>query len=240
MAKKVAGFEGFPKGTLKFFKDLSKNNSKAWFDEHRDDYEKLVKEPSAAFCVTMGERLRKIAPQIVAEPKVNRSLFRINRDTRFSNDKTPYKTNLGILWWTAPAKRFDSGEFYFHIDPVAGTMFVAGGMHQIPQDMLDEFRRSVLDDALGKALVKAVEKVTKAGDYKIWGEHYKTVPRGFDKDHPRADWLKYTGVIGIYETKIVPELYTPEIVDWTFEHFKKFKPLYDWTQAMADRHQAGF
>jgi uncharacterized protein (TIGR02453 family) len=95
----MAGFEGFPRETLRFFEGLRANNTKEWFEAHRKDYEDHVKGPSGAFVIAMGAKLKEISPAIKAIPKVNQSLFRVNRDTRFSADKSPYKTNLGIWFW---------------------------------------------------------------------------------------------------------------------------------------------
>ena len=116
MAKNTA-FTGFSKDTIKFFDGLRKNNNKDWFEQHRDMYENSVLEPSKAFVVAMGARLRAIAPRIIAVPKVNKSLFRINRDTRFSLNKSPYKTNLGIYFWEGVRPRMECSGFYFHLEP---------------------------------------------------------------------------------------------------------------------------
>ena len=94
-------FNGFSKELVQFFKELEKNNTKQWFDQHRNEYEECVLSPSREFVAAMDSRLRKIAPEVNAIPKVNQSLFRINRDTRFSKDKSPYKTCMGIWFWAA-------------------------------------------------------------------------------------------------------------------------------------------
>jgi uncharacterized protein (TIGR02453 family) len=93
------GFNGFPKECIEFFRDLEKNNDKRWFEQHKEQYEKQVQTPSRYFVVDLGRKLQKIAPNVVADPRVNRSLFKIHRDTRFSPDKTPFKTNLGLWLW---------------------------------------------------------------------------------------------------------------------------------------------
>ena len=92
-------FNGFPKKFTKFFADLAMNNNKLWFNEHKPDYEQFVLGPSKLFVIAMGERLSELSPDINAIPMVNKSLFRLNRDTRFSKDKSPYKTNVGIFFW---------------------------------------------------------------------------------------------------------------------------------------------
>ncbi len=81
-------FNGFSKELPKYFKNLKKNNSKQWFEKHRNDYDEFVMSPTRDFVVAMGNRLRKIAPGINAIPKINQSLFKINRDVRFSKDKS--------------------------------------------------------------------------------------------------------------------------------------------------------
>ena len=90
-------FNGFNRKTFKFFKDLEENNTREWFEEHRSIFEKNVMEPAQEFVMEMGERLKSISPKIVAIPKTDKSIFRIYRDVRFSKDKTPYKTHLGIF-----------------------------------------------------------------------------------------------------------------------------------------------
>ncbi len=94
-----SGFKGFSTETVAFFRDLASHNNRIWFERNRDIYETQVMGPAKAFVTAMGARLRSVAPQIVAVPKINKSIFRINRDTRFSLDPSPYKTNLGIYFW---------------------------------------------------------------------------------------------------------------------------------------------
>jgi uncharacterized protein (TIGR02453 family) len=92
-------FGGFPKGTAKFLRGLSKNNEKAWFEAHRGDYQTGYVEPALAFVEAIGPRLQKISPSISFEPKINGSLFRINRDVRFAKDKRPYKDHIDLWFW---------------------------------------------------------------------------------------------------------------------------------------------
>ncbi len=108
-------FKGFSQETLDFFKKLKKNNDKNWFEMHREEYDDYVLNPAKAFVVAMGEKLKKLSPSINADPRTNKSLFRINKDLRFSKDKIPYKTNLGISFWDGPLARMESASFYFHV-----------------------------------------------------------------------------------------------------------------------------
>ena len=104
-------FKGFPEECVEFYRDLSKNNNKVWFKEHKNDFEEYVIKPARDFVFEMGERLQIIAPGINADSRFNRSLFRINRDIRFSRDKTPYKTHLAVWFWGGSGKRMESSGF---------------------------------------------------------------------------------------------------------------------------------
>ena len=84
-------FSGFPRQYFTLFNQLKKNNTREWFEEHRSDYDEFVLNPTREFVIAMGEKLRKIAPGVNAIPKINQSLFKINRDVRFSKDKSPLR-----------------------------------------------------------------------------------------------------------------------------------------------------
>ena len=154
-------FQGFPRDAELFLSELTANNKKEWFEANKRRYEESVLGPARDFVFDMGKRLKKIAPWVVADPKVNRSLFRIHRDTRFSTDKTPYKTHLGIWLWEGKGKRMECSGFYFQLEP--GQLFLATGMHVFPKTSLDRYRKAVADNGDGPALANAVAKVEKAG-----------------------------------------------------------------------------
>jgi len=101
-------FAGFPDGTFRFLRGIAKDNSKDWFEAHRTDYEQSYVEPAKALVAELGPKLQKISPGVKIEPKVNGSLFRINRDVRFSKDKSPYKTHLDLWFWEAEHRGWDS------------------------------------------------------------------------------------------------------------------------------------
>ena len=96
-------FKGFPVESVEFYNQLRDNNSKTWFEEHKTDFEKYVMEPARVFVKEMGKELRKISPAIVADTRYNRSIFRPFRDIRFSKDKSPYKTHLGVFFLGGPS-----------------------------------------------------------------------------------------------------------------------------------------
>lgn len=229
MAEEIL-FKGFPKKGITFLKKLSENNSKVWFEEHKKEYETSLVDPARAFVVALGERLRKTYPQVVADPRVNKSLFRINRDTRFSKDKTPYKTHLALLFWDDHQKRMEGPGFYFHLEP--GRLMIAGGQHRFTKDLLEPYRQAVVNDGQGKKLVKIVKDLNASGTFTVGGEHYKTVPRGYDKEHPRAELLKYKGLFAGWEGKVPKEAHSEKLVEFTAEKLLALKPLHRWLVAL--------
>jgi uncharacterized protein (TIGR02453 family) len=226
-------FNGFPKETLKFFRGLKRNNDNKWFDAHRAEYDNHVIGPARAFVSAVGARLQKKVPGIQADPRTNKSIFRINRDTRFSKDKRPYKTNLAIMFWEGDRKRMECPSFYFHLE--ADKLMLGGGLYMFDKDQLAEFRRSVIDNKLGGQLEKAVKGHVKRSCDATHVEPYKKVPKGFDPDHPRAELLKLKGVTLGEETKIPATLHGAKLVDYVIKRYEKYVPLHKWLVKLNQR-----
>ena len=173
----------------------------------------------------MGERLRKIAPGVNAIPKVNQSLFRINRDTRFSKDKSPYKTCMGIWFWEGQRKRMECSGFYFHMED--GKLMLGVGMHMFSSSLLKRYRDAVVDKELGPALKSTVNRLEKAG-YTIGRKHYKRVPRDYDASHENAQYLLHKGLTAMVQGDIPEEFYSPAILDYAFSHYENMGPIHEW------------
>ena len=226
-------FKGFPEGTLRFLRDLAKNNNKTWFDAHRESYERDYVEPARAFVTAMGARLKKLAPNLNADPRVNGSLFRINRDTRFSKDKTPYKTNLAVFFWEGDGNRMECPGFYFHLE--AKSLILGTGIYLFPDTMLDRYRKAVVDPKLGAALRKAAKAVGPAFGSTGCGmpiQAYKKVPAGYDADHPNAELLKLKGLHAGTETPVPKELHSEALLDHCQARYKELAPIHRWLVSM--------
>lgn len=221
-------FAGFSKSTFKFLKDLEKNNKKEWFEKNRDIYENEVLEPSFTFITEIGERLISIAPAITAIPKIDKSIFRIYKDIRFSKDKTPFKTHIGIFFWDGKRKKLENPGFYLQLNK--NSIFLASGLYIFPKDLLKPYRDSVVDPAKGKKLREVIKKITKTPEYKVGDAHYKRVPRGYDPEHPNADLLLYNGIHAYTENHLPGEVYTEAFVDYCFNIFKDFSTLNNWVK----------
>ena len=219
-------FSGFSKETVRFYADIRKNNNKPWFEDHRGIFEGHAMAEAKLFVVAVGERLRKIAPGLVAIPAVNKSIFRIYRDTRFSLDPKPYKTHLGIYFWDGRRPKMESAGFYFQLEPP--DLYLGGGMYMIPDSLLGVYRRAVVDRTRGPELGRIVAALRARPGFTVEGEHYKRVPAGFDPGHPNAELLKHKGLYTGFETKLPPELYSARLVDYCLERFEPVVPLNRW------------
>jgi len=226
-------FRGFPKESVKFLGALEKNNDRDWFKAHRSSYEALLLEPARNFVVAMGERLgEEIAPQIQAIPQVDKSIFRVHRDTRFSKDKRPYKTHLAIFIWEGYGAKMESPGFYFHLEK--DKLMLGGGMYCFTREQLDLYRAAVDNDTRGPAL----QQIYQAGIQAFPGggfsgmEDYKRVPRGFPQDHPRGDLLKKKGAVMGEQGPVPASLFNARAVDYVFRRFAKMRGLHEWLKIM--------
>jgi uncharacterized protein (TIGR02453 family) len=222
----MTSFQGFPRETIRFLRDLSRNNEKAWFDAHREDYQEHYVGPALAFIASIGPRLQKISPSVTYEPKVNGSLFRINRDVRFSKDKRPYKDHLDLWFWHGDKRGWESPGFFFRLLP--DRLILGAGMHRFEKTQLDAFRAAVVDARAGKSLAKAVAEVGAAGPYKVGGASRKSVPRGFDPAHERAGLLLHEGLFATFEGKPGAVLETTGFVEFCVGHFRTMWPVSRW------------
>jgi uncharacterized protein (TIGR02453 family) len=219
-------FEGFRPETVRFFIGLKRHNSREWFEKNRAAYENHVLAPAKSFVVDMGAKLRTIAPRIIAVPQINKSIFRLNRDTRFSADPSPYKTNLGIYFWDGPRPRMEAPGFYFQIEPP--TILLGGGFYMFPDAVLDRYRRAVVDPKRGAELARILSRILADKSFELGGQHYKRVPAGFDPAHPNAELLKHNGLHVGFEAKIPEELYSSRLSDYCFEKYAAMAPLHAW------------
>lgn len=224
----MSDFAGFPREAIQFLADLGENNNREWFEANKSVYTNSLIEPAKAFIMTLGDRLRLLVPNINYDTRTNGSgsMMRIYRDVRFSKDKSPYKTWLGMVFWEGAGKKGGKPAFYFGLDAEGGG--IHAGLYGFDKPMMAAYRSAVVDDALGSELDKITAAIEAAGEYGFHGEHYKRVPRGFDKEHPRANWLLYNGLHVGAPRLTVDELTSPDLVDICFEHCHNMVPLQQW------------
>jgi len=183
----------FTSAALQFLRGLAAHNEKPWFEAHRKEYEQEVREPMLELVDEMLTRFGDFAPEIGGDPK--RSMFRINRDVRFSKDKSPYKTHAACWFHHRGASRRvgsdgDEGSagFYFHLEP-GGKSMLGAGVWMPPRPQLNRLRDAIAEKP------KQFERMALTLPRRFGGIHdystLKRVPRGFSEDHPAAKWLRY-------------------------------------------------
>jgi uncharacterized protein (TIGR02453 family) len=219
-------FRGFTRETIRFYTALKRNNNRDWFARNKETFDREVIAPAKLFVTALGARLKTIAPGLLAVPAVNKSIFRIYRDTRFSLDPTPYKTNLGIYFWDGTRSKMDAPGFYFQLEPP--RILFGAGLYQIPDSILGRYRRVVADPKRGAELRKIVDGLRARAGFEIGGETYKRVPAGYDPGHPNAELLKHKGLWAGLEMPVPKEFFSAALVDFCFERFEKMAPLYRW------------
>lgn len=225
-------FAGFPAEGLHFLRDLRDNNTKEWFNAHKSVYQNAVQAPAVALVVALGERLRQYFPHITYDTRTNGagSLMRIYRDTRFSADKTPYKTNVAMMFTPDVGKRMEQPGFGLQLS--ADRIELVAGIFQFSKPQLEAYRAAVLDEKRGTALVSGVEEVTTAIGYTIGGETYRRVPASYDARHPRAAWLKFSGLHVFAPPLPVEVAQTSALVDQAAAHFVHMAAIVQWLEAV--------
>jgi uncharacterized protein (TIGR02453 family) len=208
-------------GTIKFLKDLRKNNNKSWFDAHRTQYEEAKKD-FEIFIQTVIDTHNKKDPTL-KELKAKQCMFRINRDVRFSKDKSPYKSNFGASINRGGKKSLFAG-YYFHLEP--GESFVGGGLwmpmppelKKIRQEIdynLDEFKKIIST----KKFKSVYGQLSKSDDMTL-----SKVPQGFEKDNPASEYLKLKSFLAMKPLKET-DLTSKELVKNVTGAFEALQPL---------------
>jgi uncharacterized protein (TIGR02453 family) len=196
-------FEGFRGDFVGFFRGLEMDNSKAYFERHRAEYERDVRGPMAALVADL-------------EPVLGPGkIFRINRDVRFSADKSPYKTNVAAT----------IGPLYVHLD--ARRLFLGTGVYHGERDWLNAFRAAV-DSPRGEELGRIVEAGLRRGLSFASEESLRTAPRGYAADHPRIEILRWRNVVAGRAFEIEPWIARAEAKDRILQTWESMRPFSDW------------
>ena len=180
----------FTPGTLAFLRGLKRHNDRAWFAEHREAYERDVRQPMVELVERLARDIRPFAPDLVASPRA--SLYRIYRDTRFSPIKLPFKTQVGAIFPHRDLPRHQGASLYLEIGP-DGAMLVGGVYMPEPPDL--HVLREHLSVNYGRFRTLVESPAFKRTVGSVYGDCLKRVPRGYPPDHPAAEYLKLKQII---------------------------------------------
>jgi len=181
-------FDGFSPELFDFLSALSRHNNRAWFQDNKARYQRVVVEPMADFIRAMAPRLEAVSEHFIADPRSNGgSMFRIYRDTRFSKDKRPYKENVGCQFRHRIGRDVHAPGFYVHLEP--GQIFFGGGIWKPDNATLSRIRTTIVDNPA------AWKQATTGRAFKqrfecLRGDSLQRAPRGFDPEHPLLTDLK--------------------------------------------------
>jgi len=198
------GFRGWPVEALEFYEGLEADNTKTYWQENRSVYETKVRAP-------MQELLAELEPEF-GESRI----FRPYRDVRFSRDKSLYKTHIGAM----------IGDGYVQLN--ADGLAAGSGMWEMATDQLERYRAAVADDRTGTRLAKVAEDARAAGLELQGHDLLKTAPKGYPKDHPRIELLRYKGIIAWREWPAGAWLGTARAKDRIVEFLRRSAPLNAW------------
>lgn len=220
----------FTAASLAFLRALARHNERAWFKANQARYEEAVRTPFLAVIGALQEPLATISPHFRADTrKLGGSLFRIQRDTRFSSDKQPYKTWAGARLFHARHRERPAPSFYLHIQP--GDCFVGAGIWHPEQPTLKQIRAFIADNP--SAWKHAVHGKAFETHYTFWGERLVRAPQGYPPDHPLIEDLKlknFAAGCALSDAEVLG----PRLVSTLTHHMRALAPLVDYLCAALD------
>lgn len=216
----------FNEATFDYLADLGANNTKAWFEENRERYETFWKAPALDFIAAAAERMARLEPSLRAEPRLNGSLRRINRDVRFSTDKSPYSARLHLVFWTGDHPNRSPG---MHVVLSPEGVGYGAGQWGIAPERLQDLRERIVAENDEAGLDHALRQAERVG-CRLGDPDLKRVPKGFDADGPQSELLRYKGFVArTYDAPAeAAKIFGPEGVTWVLEQTKALLPLIRW------------
>jgi uncharacterized protein (TIGR02453 family) len=206
----VAEFSGFPVAALDFYDDLEMDNTKSFWEAHKDVYTESVRAPMLALTEALAEEFGAA------------KVFRPYRDVRFAKDKTPYKTHQGAFVAVAPATGW-------YVQVAAPGVRVAGGFYHAETAQLARIRDGIADDRTGRALEQLLDRIERTG-FERGGERLKTTPRGYDAAHPRIELLRHKSLTLARDYGFGEEIHTPALLDRVRADWRAVRPLVEWVR----------
>ena len=208
-----APFEGFPEAALDFYDDLEMDNTRSFWDAHRQMYESAVRTPMTALVAAL-------------EPEFGPAkIFRPYRDVRYAKDKTPYKTHQGAFVAVGPATGY-------YVQIGAPGVRVGVGYYHAEPARLAAIRAALADDRTGPVLRRALTRLEKKG-WEVGGETLKTAPRGYDVDHPRIGLLRHKSLNVGRSYGFEPVIHSPELLELVRDDWRAARPVVEWVRRHA-------
>jgi uncharacterized protein (TIGR02453 family) len=219
-ATKVS-FSGFPREALRFLSDLEAHNDREWFQPRKNDFERFVRQPMLQLVDLINRDLAKQGTDYATEP--SKAVYRIYRDTRFSSNKTPYKTHIGALLWHQRLDKNTSAALYFHLS--TKELLIAAGVYKPMPDVLLPIRQHIAEhhERL-RSILKRKALRDELGD--LQGDSLSRPPKGWCTDHPAIDLLKRKDLL--LEVTLDPKVaLKPDVAGEIARRFRLIIPFVD-------------
>lgn len=216
-------FTGFSPETLNFLRALSVNNNKAWFEAHRQEYEDHILKPMKNLVSDMGEFMLAIDPYFEITPAVNKTISRIYRDTRFSRDKSPFRSNMWIVFKRPRKDWMDAPGYFFEIFP---DWYRYGmGFYCASPTTMSRFRESIDEDP--NKFLRMISFYSEGKLFTLEGEKYKKI---IDENKPEEiqDWYQRKNFYLVHNSEIEDRLFSRDLVDDLIQGFRQTAPFYQY------------
>ncbi|WP_309221982.1 DUF2461 domain-containing protein [Aeromicrobium sp. S22] len=201
-------FTGFPEAALDFYDDLEMENTKAFWEAHKEVYATAVAAPMKALVAALADEFGEAR------------IYRPYRDVRFAKDKTPYKTHQGAFVAKGPSTGY-------YVQVGAPGVRVGSGFYEASPTRLASIREAIVDDRRGRELEEILAALRSSG-WEVGGNRLKTAPRGYDVEHPRIDLLRHKSMNVGKSYGFEPVIHTPELVDRVRADWREVTPLVEW------------
>lgn len=207
-----------------FLEDLKENNNRAWFEENKKRYQEVLEQPAKALALELKNSLETLSKR-----SLKSKIFRIYRDVRFSKDKTPYNTHLHIGFSSSEQRdETDTPMFFFGLEP--DRVLIGLGNFTYSKEGIARYRHAIIDEKRGKTLEDAVKFALEKPGFSLSTPELKRVPGEFDKEHPRADYLKRKSLSIWYEVLLEECPDIPEVIDYLSQRYMSMLPIYQWME----------
>lgn len=212
MTDASSGFTGFPVAALDFYDDLEVDNTRSFWEAHREVYETTVKAPMLALTAALEAEFGAA------------KVFRPYRDVRFAKDKTPYKEHQGAFVAAGPATGW-------YVEVSARGVRTGAGFYDASSERLAAYREAVDDEKSGRALERLLARMEKDG-WQVGGDRLKTAPRGWTVEHPRIELLRHRSLTAGRSHGFEPVIHTPQLLDVIRDDWRALRPLVEWLQRL--------
>ncbi|HUS86513.1 MAG TPA: DUF2461 domain-containing protein [Bacteroidales bacterium] len=215
--------------TINFFKELEKNNNRDWFLINKERYQQ-IREDFVSFLSYIYPAIAEVDPSLRGID-IRKSVFRINRDVRFSEDKSPYKTTIAAVLIEGGRRNFsEQAGYYIHIEQ--GNSMIAGGAYLPPSPWINSIRREISSDSQTfRDIIEKSSFVELFGE--LTGDRLKSAPKGYPKDHPDIDLLRYRSYLAVNHVSD-KEVLSEGFADHIIAVAREIKPLNDFVNSSRD------